>query len=216
MAENTIYFQPTKRKKFARSFNHVLAGVLLLLLGIENLSQHGSEHLIFALLSILAGAAVFISFVREMRQLAHTKPHGVNWVDLFAGIVILLEAWHKYKPEKGFQPATLLFVVGVATFCIGLFHAKLAQLARLRCDANGFFARMSPFKNLQLAWQDIAAVQLEAAVIRITANDRRQHKLSLRSVENKNEITAFFDENWRRYGAQKRQGSKLLYPDQAD
>lgn len=205
MPENTIYFQPTKRKKFTRSFNHVLAGVLLLLLGIENLSQHGSEHLIFALLSILAGAAVFISFIREMRQPAHAKPHGVNWVDIFAGAVILLEAWHKYKPEKGFQPATLLFLAGLVTCGLGIFHAKLAQLARLHCDANGFLARMSPFKKLQLAWQDIAAVQLEPATIRITTHDHQQHKLSLRLVENKTAVTTFFDENWRRYGIIARQ-----------
>lgn len=200
MPDNTIYFQPTKRKKFARSFNHVLAGVLLLLLGIENLSQHGSEHLVFALLSIVAGAAVFIAFVREMRQPAHTKPHGVHWVDVFAGVIILLEAWHKYKPEKGFQPATLLFVAGILIFCMGILHAKLAQLARLSCDANGFCARMSPFRKLQLLWQDIAAVRLESAAIRITTKDHRQHKFGLRAVENRNEIRTFFDENWRHYG----------------
>jgi hypothetical protein len=205
MPDNTIYFQPTKRKKFARSFNHVLAGVLLLLLGIENLSQHGSEHLVFALLSIVAGAAVFIAFVREIRQPAHTKPHGVNWVDVFAGVIILLEAWHKYKPEKGFQPATLLFVAGILIFCMGILHAKLAQLARLSCDANGFFARMSPFRKLQLLWQDIAAVQLESAAIRITTKNDREHKLSLRLVENKTAVTTFFDDNWRRYGAIERQ-----------
>ncbi|MCG3118241.1 MAG: hypothetical protein ALAOOOJD_00404 [bacterium] len=207
MAENIIYFQPTKRKKFARSFNHVLAGVLLLLLGVENLSQHGREHLIFAILSILAGAAVLVAFVRELRQSAHPEPHGVNWVDVFAGIVILLEAWHKYKPEKGFQPATLLFIVGIVSLGFGIFHGKLAKFARLHCDANGFFARMSPFKKLQMAWQDIAAVQLEPSAIHITAKNQRRHRLSLRLVENRSAVTTFFDDNWRRYGTPQRSES---------
>ncbi|MGH7451649.1 MAG: hypothetical protein ACRENG_09915 [bacterium] len=121
MKENTIYFKPTKRVKFARSFNHALVGVLLVILGIESLSHRETEHLVFAVLGIVAGAAVFISFVREMRKPAEAKHHGIHWFDIFAGIVILLEAWHKYKPDKGFQPATLLVLVGVLTFPWGFF-----------------------------------------------------------------------------------------------
>jgi len=68
MSENTIYFKPTKKVKFARSFNHLVPGMLLLLLGIESLSHGDSEHLVFALLEIGAGAALMISFIRDMRQ----------------------------------------------------------------------------------------------------------------------------------------------------
>ncbi len=198
MAEDTLYFKPTRRAKLARSFNHVIPGVVLLLLGIESLMHRDTEHLAFALLSIGAGAAVVISFAREMRQSAHAEPHGVNWVDIFAGIVILLEAWHKYKPEKGFQPATLLMLVGVITFLIGIFHAKLARLARLTCNETGFFSRTSPFHKLELLWKDIAAVQSDDSSIKITTKNGRHRKISLRKVENKNAIADFFNQHWRR------------------
>jgi hypothetical protein len=198
MPENTIYFQPTKKVKFARAFNHLVPGMLLLLLGIENLSHGESGHLVFALLGIAAGAALIISFIRDMRQTARTAPHGVHWFDIFAGIVIGLEAWHKYKPEKGFQPATLLFIVGVVTFLMGIFHGKLSRLARLTCDENGFLARISPFHKLQLAWKDISAVQAANNAIQIiTANDAR-HKINLRRVENKNAVIDFFEAQWQR------------------
>jgi len=173
-------------------------GVLLLLMGIESLSHGDSEHLVFALLGIGAGAALIISFIRDMRQSAHAAPHGVHWFDIFAGIVIGLEAWHKYKPEKGFQPATLLFIVGVITFLLGIFHGKLSRLARLTCDENGLLARTSPFHKLQLGWKDIAAVQATNNAIQITtANDERR-KISLRRVENKNEVIDFLKAQWQK------------------
>ncbi len=196
MLENTIYFQPTKKVKFARAFNHLAPGMLLVLMGIENLSHGESEHLVFALLGIGAGAALIISFIRDMRQSAHAAHHGVHWFDVFAGIVIGLEAWHKYKPEKGFQPATLLFIVGVITFLLGLFHGKLSVSRRLTCDGNGFLARTSPFHKLELAWKDIAAVQTSNDAIQITAINGENREINLRRVENKNALVNFFEAQW--------------------
>lgn len=198
MSENTIYFHPTKKVKFARAFNHLMPGVLLLLMGIESLSHGDTEHLVFALLGIGAGAALIISFIRDMRQTSHAGHHGVHWFDIFAGIVIGLEAWHKYKPEKGFQPATLLFIVGGLTFLLGLFHGKLSRFARLACNKNGFLARTTPFHKLQLAWKDIAAVQTADNAIQITMANGEARKISLRRVENKKEVVDFFKTNWRK------------------
>jgi len=198
MPKSTIYFQPTKKLKFARAFNHLVPGALLLLIGIESLSHGDSEHLVFALLGIGAGAALIISFIRDMRQSAHAAPHGVHWFDIFAGIVIGLEAWHKYKPTKGFQPATLLFIVGVLTFLLGIFHGKLSRFARLTCDENGFVTRPSPFHKLQLGWKDIAAVQVENNAIQITSVNGENRKISLRRVENKNEVMDFFKAHWQK------------------
>jgi hypothetical protein len=199
MKENTIYFKPTKRVKFVRSFNHALAGVLLMILGIENLYHRETGHWVFGLLAIVAGAAVFISFVRDMRKPAEAEPHGIHWFDVFAGVVILLEAWHKYKPGKGFQPATLLVLVGVLTFLMGLFHAKLAQLARFTCNETGFLARTSPFHKLQLAWQDIAAVQSADSAISLTLKDGQHRVIKLRRIENKSEVINFFNKHWRQH-----------------
>ena len=198
MPENTIYFHPTKKVKFARAFNHLVPGVLLLLMGIESLSHGDSEHLVFAVLGIGAGAALIISFIRDMRQSAHAKHHGVHWFDIFAGVVIGLEAWHKYKPEKGFQPATLLFIVGVVTFLMGIFHGKLSQFARLTCDENGLLARTSPFHKLQLAWEDVAAVRAANNAIQITTTNDERRKINLRRVENKNEVVDFLETQWRK------------------
>jgi len=198
MPENTIYFQPTKKVKFARAFNHLVPGMLLLLIGIESLSHGDDEHLVFALLGIGAGAALIISFIRDMRQSAHAAPHGVHWFDIFAGIVIVLEAWHKYKPEKGFQPATLLFIVGVITFLIGIFHGKLSRFARLTCDENGFLVRTSPFHKLELAWKEVAAVQAANNAIQITTANDERCKISLRRVENKNAVVDFFKVHWQK------------------
>lgn len=198
MPENTIYFQPTKKVKLARAINHLVPGMLLFLMGIESLTHGDTEHLVFALLGIGAGAALIISFIRDMRQPAHAEHHGVHWFDIFAGIVIGLEAWHKYKPEKGFQPATLLLIVGVITFLLGLFHDKLSQFARLTCDENGFLARTSPFHKLQSAWKDITAVQAENTAIQITTTNNQHRKLSLRRVENKKEVVDFFKAQWQK------------------
>lgn len=198
MPENTIYFHPTKKVKFARAFNHLVPGILLLLMGIENLSHGESEHLVFALLGIGFGAALIIAFIRDMRQTSHAALHGVHWFDVFAGIVIGLEAWHKYKPEKGFQPATLLFIVGMLTFLLGIFHGKLNAIRRLTCAESGFLARTSLFHKLELTWKNIAAVQTANDSIQIITANGENHKINLRRVENKNEVVNFFEAQWQR------------------
>jgi hypothetical protein len=201
MNESTIYLKPNKRMKFARSFGHVTPGIILVLSGLEGLASAGREHLWLALLSIAAGAAVVIAFIREMRHTRSDAPHGINWLDVFAGIVLFVEAAHRYSPEKGFQPAHGYAFAGLLTIALGIFHARLAALARITCTKEGVFARTAPFRSVKVAWEDIASPQITDSVITLNTKSGDSPKIDLRTVENKNEVIEFFNKQWERYAA---------------
>jgi hypothetical protein len=203
--EDIIYYRSTRRAKIGKSINHVFVGVLLLLIGVESLLHQETKHLVFDILSIVAGAALIFSFVHELRRPEKAEHPRISWVDIFAGIVILLEAWHTYRPAKWFQPAILLVLVGIVTIGIGLLHHKLSRLARLKCDERGFFSRSSVRRSLCMTWNDVAAVQYEPTAILITTCGGRKRRIRLRRFANREEISAFFDQHWQRASSKEKQ-----------
>lgn len=209
MNETIIYLKPNRRKKFAQSFGHVLPGIILILSGMESVLPGDTKHLAFAALSILSGAAVVISFILEMRRSNEEHHHGVNWFDIFAGIVLFVEAFHKYSPEKGFQPAHLYVLAGVLTIIKGMFHARLPSSTRLTCTKEGLFARTSPFRSLKLSWHEIASVQVSHTAIMITTKSGERRKIGLRNVENKTAVNRFITEHWLQYIDQSAQGQSV-------
>jgi hypothetical protein len=196
--EDIIYYRPTRKAKVAKSINHVFAGVLLLLYGLLSLLRHESDHLFLDGLSVAAGAALLFSFFCEIRRSQKAEHHRIGWVDVCAGIVILLEAWHKFNPAKRFQPAVLLALVGIVTLLLGFFHHKLSRIARLKCDERGFFSKSSLWRGLHVRWTDVVAVEYEPAAILVTTRSGRNRRIGLRRYANKEEISEFFNRHWER------------------
>jgi uncharacterized membrane protein YobD (UPF0266 family) len=172
--------------------NHLLPGVILLLSGIGVLMGDESEHIRLPWLNILVGLAALVIIIYEFR-FSHSEKHTiVNWVDIVAGFVLLLEGINHYHPNKIFQPALFYIIIAVATCGMGIFHARIARLWRLEIDETGFFIRLSPFKKVKMKWADISSMKFGDSSINIVTTGNRRARIPLRQIDNKEEVTGIF------------------------
>jgi hypothetical protein len=119
----------TQRRKRALLINDTYPGFMIAVAGVSML-QSGQWN-VLGIANIIAGAALVRFGVKEWRSSAGEESHGIQWFDVFGGVVTILDALAIYKPWKGFQPAWLYFAVGLAAITKGVFGIKFPNFRRL-------------------------------------------------------------------------------------
>ena len=184
----TLALQPTKRQQRAEMFNHALPGVILLITGVTELFDGNPKHPIATYLEIFAGAAVLLAMRFESKRKAAHGHALVNFVDIFAGVVLFVEGLNIYHPNKWFQPAHGYFFIGVVTMAKGVFHSSLPQVRRIIVDEHGFMVKTSLFRNVRMAWKDVASLRTNNSNISVKTHSGKFQTISLRRVGNKEEV----------------------------
>ena len=175
----------TQRRKRSRLINDTYPGIIVAIAGLSMLESGQLTLLAFA--NIIAGVA-FVRFgVKEWRSSPEKESHGIQWFDVFGGVVTILDAMAIYKPWKGFQPAWLYFAVGLAAITKGVFAIKIPGFRRLTIFKDGFKIRTSPFSALKSKWSDIESLGFEGPKIHLTAKNNARRSFKLRGVENVSE-----------------------------
>jgi len=133
--------------------------------------------------------------IRGFRQLraetaanvdVHHAHHGVDWIDICLGAMLSVEAYAKYHATAHIPRPTI--VMAIAMFTIGILHGRLAawgdRRRQLRVDADGISLWVRPFKQLRLAWAEVAAIEIDERAAVITAIDGRSQRIDLIDVLN--------------------------------
>jgi hypothetical protein len=120
--------------RLLQKVQHAVPGIVLLQEGIHGL-QTGAHgwHLALAIAEIATSALVFLTLIRAVRTMtAQMKgggvphPHyGIDWVDIFLGLMLFTEAWAKYQHNGHISRPTLL--LAVVMIALGLFFGKLVK-----------------------------------------------------------------------------------------
>jgi len=190
MEAERIVLRPTRRFMAAQRMNHVVPAVTLLLAAIEGLGGAHRKSLWLTAIEVLVGGALIVVLIRDLRR-GESAPHArVSLFDVIASAVILLEAVHRYNPAKGFQPATMYFVIAAATLALGLLHHRLAGWVRAELDDVGFSVRTRPFRPLRMAWRDVAAIERNGNRLVVRTVSGRRAKTDLRGCANRDEVFA--------------------------
>jgi hypothetical protein len=188
----TIPLRLTKGRQRATMLGHASTAVILILLGVEGLLNGEGAHLLVSIIDIVIGSMVLV-FMR--RELDHEGGHGgIRWVDILAGVMILWEAWHKYNPAKGFQPATLVLIIGVITIALGVFHGRIPKTRRLVLEPDGFLIRTSPFRRLRLRWKEITGIVVSDSLLTAVMKTGGKRTISLKSIVNHEELRKAIEE----------------------
>ena len=190
METERIVLRPTRRFMLAQRANHIVPAVTLLLAAIEGLGAGHHKSLWLTAAEVSVSVALLFVLIRDLRR-GEAAPHArVSLFDVIAAAVIFLEAVHRYNPLKGFQPATMYFVIAAATLTIGLLHHRIAGTVRADLDAAGFVIRTRPFRPFRMAWRDVAAIERRGdnAVVRTTSGPIA--KANLRGCANRDEVFA--------------------------
>ena len=195
-----------------QKLQHAVGGVPLLIAGMHRLQAPGGASDLLAIAEIAVAAVLLVLLARDLRSEAvatlrtrapgaphgHANTHsngGTDWFDVVAGALLILEAVH--SAHHGGKPfyARPVFLAGVATGMVGLFHGKLAQLSwkrrEIHLDEHGVRARTSRFRRFDVAWTDVRDIRITSkAVVLDTATG--SHKIPLRRYRNAAEIRAAF------------------------
>lgn len=175
-------------------FYHSIPGVLLIITGVSSLLSGHTEHLRIDVLGIVIGAALLVVLKRELKS-KHGSHSKVAWFEVLAGIVIVLEGFHKLHHDKSwFQPGTLMMAAGVAVFLLGLFHAKLPAFRKLTYTETGFKVRTRPIRSFSGRWKDIKSFALDGNKLVIEQKNGSTKKHTLRSIENRLDVLKILNE----------------------
>lgn len=188
-----IRYRRAERGLFVQKLQHAIPSIVVLSDGLTHLSHNpAGAELALGVVEVVAAVLVMGSVVRGIRQLraqagggAHAHPHhGVDWIDIFIGVMLAVEAYAKYHASHRIPRPTI--VLGLAMIAIGLAHGKLAAWGdrnrQLRVDANGISMPVRPFSRLSLAWADIASIDIADRYATVTAVDGRSQRFDLSDV----------------------------------
>jgi len=130
----------------------------------------------------LVGAIVYYNF----RPYSHHHAR-VEWTDLAAGAMLLVEAFHQHRegrPGRALPYATI--VTAFVTLGKGLLHerfaARDARRRVLRLDHEGLHFRWSRLFRSEVKRRDVAALAVSDHEIVVTAPDGARRRISLRHV----------------------------------
>jgi hypothetical protein len=186
----TIYLDDRRRRAagWISKIQHVIAGIPLLIVGIEKFAADAAERPI-ATLEIAIALAVLVAFVRELRaEFRQSKSeHGeathsrFAWFDLAAGALLIFEAFHGHHTKPGYLRPQ--FYSGLVAIGLGLFHHRLQRLQQrrryLKLDETGIEFRFGPFRKLDLKWNELASMDLNEQKVVLHRTDGRSHSIRL-------------------------------------
>jgi uncharacterized membrane protein YgdD (TMEM256/DUF423 family) len=199
MTTRTLPLQLSKRAQRAMMFNHAIPGLVLIITGAGSLAEGWHEHSWIDLAGLLFGVTQIIVLARELKS-KHAHAHKkIAWFEVITGVVIFLEGYHKLHPGKAFQPATMLMILGIVLFFIGLFHTKLPAIRLLTCTDEGFTVRTRPIRYFKGKWAEIKSFSLEGDKLLMRKSDDSLQKRSLRSIENRAEVLQILNEELATY-----------------
>jgi hypothetical protein len=203
------------RKALAvQKLNHAIPAVGLLFAAKEAMAEgaHGFG-LFLGAFEFVSAAILIVLTIRELRSAlpsaraasrqasastapapAHAEHHGVDWVDIAAGFVLvaeILEHWHLTGRIR--RPTVL---TAITTFALGLFHGRLgavkARRRVLRVADEGIFLPGRPFKarRLQAAWEGVQSIEVGPRWAIVTTRAGRSRKLDLTDLDHEAAVRA--------------------------
>ncbi len=188
MSEQRIAFIPTRRAAVAPKLNHLVPAVVLILSALEGLSGERHGGIILPLIDLIVGGALLALLARELKPGRKVGHAGIDWLDIVAGLVIIMEAAHRYNPRKGFQPSWLYFLTGLATIRLGMYHGRIGRSQGLFLSNTGFRFKRRIFRKVTGSWEEIDRIEQLPKAVRLVWKDGRSWAMNLRTLENREEI----------------------------
>jgi hypothetical protein len=190
--ETSVLLHPTRMLRLRLSMAHAVPGLVLVLTGITGLREEGLHPLPIA--EVAAGAAVLIAVARELRRHGDGGHGAVGWVEIFAGLMLMVEGWHAHHPGAGFQPGTIYGIAGLLAIGVGIAYPRIPRIRKLVLDDERFHIRTSPFRRLGMPWRDVETFETGPREIAVRTREGKRHSIDLGLVENRAEVVRLFAE----------------------
>ena len=194
-----VRLKRAERGVFAQKMQHAIPSLVVLGDGLSHLSHdpHGVE-LALGIFEVVAALLVMGSVARGVYQLrrrlatphageaAGHAHHGIDWIDIFIGVMLSVEAYAKYFADGRIPRPTIVLAVTMITF--GLMHGRIAawgnRKRELRVGAEDLSVPTKPFRRMTLAWAEVASIEMDDRAAVITAIDGRSKRITFSDVLN--------------------------------
>ena len=191
-----VRYRRVQRGQFLQKLQHAIPSVIVLTDGINHLQHdpHGTS-LALGVAEVLVSLLVMGSVIRGFRQLVtrskapsdHShQAHGLDWIDLFLGAMLLVEAYAKFHASG--RIARPMILLGVVLIVVGILHGRIAawgdRRLELRVDEDGISVPGRFFRRLTLAWAEVAEITIGSTTARLIAVDGRDQSLNLADAAN--------------------------------
>jgi len=192
--------------------NHLVPAMGLFFAGQQAIREgHTGFGFYLGIVEIVSSVALLVLFAREARAAlrpkhlshpAHPKHHGVDWVDIAAGCVLVVEAiehWHTTN-----HIARPIVLSAITTFALGLFHGRIAARAsqrrtlRVTDDGLSIAGRVFKARRLHAAWDQLASIDVGERWAVIATRAGRVRRLDLLDLEHPADVRAALFEARRR------------------
>lgn len=194
-----VRYRRAQKGQFLQKLQHALPSIIVLGDGLSHLQHdpHGAS-LALGVAEVLVSALVIGSVIRGFIKLraGATAPahghahHGVDWIDLFLGTMLLVEAYAKYHATAHLPRPTIL--LGVVMIVLGFVHGRIAawgdRRLELRVDDAGISVPGRFFRRLTLPWPQVAEITVGPAIARVIALDGRDQHVDLADAVNADAI----------------------------
>jgi hypothetical protein len=192
-----------QRAQLVQRLNHAIPAFGLLQAGIEAMrEEHVGFGFYLGIFELLSAAVLIVLTAREFKRVArptaHDHPphqhHGVDWVDIAAGFMLVAEALEHWHLKHHIARPTIL--TAIMTFALGLSHGRIVKrVARrriLRVHDEGLLVPGHPFKGrtIDARWDEVASVEVGEKWAIIKTRSGRSRRLNLPDIHNEPQLRA--------------------------
>ncbi len=191
----------SKRRERAltlQKLQHVVPAGALFYHGLSGMMADESTALLaLALVEVLSSGLVIGAFARSLRHklrpAAHAAAHhGVDWVDIFLGGMLITEAISHWHHTQHWQRPTLL--LAVTTIGFGIFHGRLMHRQEtrraLRISDDGVTVGGRFFTRFTATWPEIDRIEISETLARIVTRAGGERRFNLTDLQNPAELIA--------------------------
>lgn len=180
-----------ERVQLFQKLQHAVPAPVLFGDGMSRLTGHAALwSTALGAAEVAASAVVIVALLRAIRDqrkpAAHVHhAHGVDWIDVFLGVMVLVEVLvHHHETGRIQRPSLLL---GVTLIGLGLAHgwlfARAARRRALSVTDDGITVGQKFFRRFSVRWPDIAEIHVSEARGYVIARDGREHRFDFDDLQ---------------------------------
>jgi hypothetical protein len=189
-----------RRAQAVQKLQHVIPALVLLGAGMHTLTSGaqggelaiGFAEIVSGALFVTAALAGLRSATRGARGHA-AHHHGIDWVDVFAAVVIAVETVERYHRTGHVTRPNVLLVLTLLV--LGVFHGRVLGWAEhrraFRLSDEGLSIGGRPFRRrLQAPWSGIRSIDVRGRYATITLTNGRTKQIDLDDLEDAEPLRA--------------------------
>ena len=186
MSETEIVYlplKPNRRRRFGLMVQAVTPAILLILTVLSANSETVGGMLL-RIGTAATGIVIIYGSVKDYKRHGSGKWMGLDTSMMFSGMLLIAQGAWMYKPEKGFQPAHLLFIGALVMIFKGVMFPESKAKTGFEIDRKKVAFKRSLFnRKIEIPLNEINSFKLIGDKINVILHSGKQITLNLNGFE---------------------------------